>query len=478
MKKLLIACLVALLIIPAAFADEALQEFVVFEGTATVNGSWQLALGANTTNAYGDFDPYLITEGGYFTVEYTGTAKAIYLALSEWQGGVWASVNAPASCEQVGERLIATFTYDQCLAQMGNTEFSAVDQICAGSTSATGETTIYRIVWHGKPLQDELGADAVLFRGAASSNSSNANLTFCFTKHVGGEFDAAQINPGARMYAEYSGPRNGVYLALSSHSGATHWSRVNPTETVDLGDGRYGAYFDYAAMVKAWGKNFARLDQFTVFSATASPVTLHKLAYFAGEGDPADASDGRWSRPDTGIAFIGDSICQNAQLLFGDWNTILGRTDCCNYGIGGQTTEELVSRIDELASRQYEMVVFICGINDIGRGHTNEEIVANYAAMIDAIRANNPACEFLLVSVLPTTSAFYTGQQGKIVQLNEAYKLFASETSGVTYVDVYPAFTAKAGDYAYPELLSDGLHPNQAGYAKMAEVIAPYLPQK
>lgn len=476
MKKLLIAFLVSMLLFASAIAEEELQEVIVFDGTATVSGSWQLALGANTTNAYGDFDPYLITEGGYFTVEYTGTNKAVYLALSEWQNGVWASVNTPASCVEEDGLLKATFTYEQCLAQMGNVEFSAVDQICAGSTSATGETTIYRIVWHGKPLQDELGADAVLFRGAASAKASNANLAFCFTKHVGGDFDAAQINPGARMYAEYSGVRNGVYLALSSHSGATQWARVNATETVDLGDGRYGSYFDYDAMVKAWGKNFARLDQFTVFSSTASEVTLHKLAYFAGEGDPVDTSDGRWSRPDTGIAFIGDSICQNALLLYGDWNTILGRTDCCNYGIGGQTTEELVSRIDELATRQYEMVVFICGINDIGRGHTNEEIVANYAAMIDAIRANNPSCEFLLVSVLPTTSAFYTGQQGRIHQLNEAYRQFASATSDVTYVDVYSSFTSKVGEYAYPELLSDGLHPNLDGYAKMAEIIAPYLP--
>lgn len=476
MKKLLIAFLAAMLLFASAIAEEELQEVVVFNGTATVSGSWQLALGANTTNAYGDFDPYLITEGGYFTVEYTGTNKAVYLALSEWGNGVWASVNAPASCVEEDGLLKATFTYEQCLAQMGNVEFSAVDQICAGSTSATGETTIYRIVWHGKPLQDELGADAVLFRGAASAKASNANLAFCYTKHVGGDFDAAQINPGARMYAEYSGVRNGVYLALSSHSGATQWARVNATETVELGDGRYGSYFDYAAMVKAWGKNFARLDQFTVFSSTASEVTLHKLAYFAGEGDPVDTSDGRWSRPDTGIAFIGDSICQNALLLYGDWNTLLDRTDCCNYGIGGQSTKEMVARINEVAMRQYEIVVFIGCINDIGRGYTNEEIIDNYAVMIDAIRAKNPACKFLLVSVLPTTSAFYTGQQGKIHQLNEAYKQFASETNGVTYVDIYSSFTEKVGEYAYPELLADGLHPNLDGYAKMAEILAPYLP--
>lgn len=476
MKKLgILSLIIALLTCFSACAEDTMEEFVLFEGSSSVPGSWTLIFGVNTTNSSGPFDPFTITEGGYYTVEFTGTKNGVYLAHSEWTSGVWAQVNEPATCVETENGWLATFTFDQCVQAYGSTDFSEVDQVCVGSSNAEGKTTVSRLVWHGKPLQDESGADEVLFRGAASSNSRDYNMAYVFTKHVGGEFDAAQIGAGARMYAEYSGPRNGVYLALSSHSGAKHWAKVNATEIVDLGDNRYGAYFDYAAMVKNWGKNFARLDQFTVFSATAEPVKLYKLAYFAGDGEPADTSDGTWDRPETGIAFIGDSICQNAQLLFGDWNTILGREDCCNYGIGGQTTKDLVARIDEVAKKDYSKVVFICGINDIGRGHTNDEIVANYDTMIQAIRANNPDCEFLLVSVLPTTDAFFTGQQMKIFKLNKAYQTYADKNDDVTYVDIYPQFTSKTGAYAYPELLSDGLHPNREGYQKMAEVLNPYL---
>lgn len=473
--KRLILFLAALLLFVPAFAEDAPVEVVLFDGEASVPGAWQLITGVNTTNSNGDFDPYLITEGGCFVVEYTGTKGQIYLALSEWTAGTWSQADAPASCEEADGILKATFTYEQCVKAYGKNDFSEIDQVCVGSANATEPTKVLRILWHGNPLKDETGADAVIFRGAATSYVANSNMAYVFTKHVGGDFDASQITPGARIYAEYAGPKNAVYLALSSHSGATQWSRVNASEVVDLGDGMYGSYFDYAAMVKAWGKDFARLDQFTVFSSVAAEVTLRKLAYFAGEG-VAEASDGRWDRPDTGIAFIGDSICQNALLMFGDWNTILGRTDCCNYGIGGQTTKELVARIEELAQRDYSKVVFICGINDIGRGHTNEEIVGNFDAMIKAIRAQNPECEFLLVSVLPTTRAFYVGQQNKIVQLNAAYEQYASENECVTYVNAYSSFTSKTGAYAYPELLSDGLHPNSAGYEKMAEALKPYLP--
>lgn len=479
MKRFLVCCLTLMVMLsglPACAENDGLQEFVLFDGDATVNGNWELAAGVNTTNAQGTFDPSLITEDGYFTVEYVGSMRAIYLAFSDWQSAKWVSVNVPASCTAEGEILTATFTFDQCFIQFGNKDFSAVDQICVGSTTAAGKTTIRRIVWHGRPLQDDLGADAILFRGAATANAQNTNMAFCFTSHVGGAFDATRIGRGARFYAEYTGPENGVYLALSSHSGARQWARVNASETMALDNGRFAAFFDYDDIARSWGTNFARLDQFTVFSSTAQEVTLHRLAYFAGDGAPADTSDGRWSRPDTGIAFIGDSICQNALLLYNDWNNILQRNDCCNFGIGGQTTVELRARIGELAQRDYSMVVFICGINDIGHGYTKEEIVANYDAMIQTIRESNPDCEFLLVSVLPTTSAFYTGQQAKINLLNLAYKRYASKTQGVTYVDVYSSFTPKTGEYAYPELLSDGLHPNRDGYAKMAEIIGPYLP--
>ena len=477
MKQLLILLTMLLLAaMPALAEDDGFVEVVLFDGEATVSGNWQLAASANTTNANGSFDPSLISEDGWFTVEYNGSNKAVYLAFSDWESGTWASVNVPSACTNEGGLLTATFTFSQCYIQYGGKDFGAVDQICVGSTTAARDTTIRRIVWHGRPLQDDLNATATIFRGSATASSNNASLHYAFTAHVGGDFDASQINPGSRFYVEYSGARNGVYLALQSHSGATQWSRVNADETQELENGRYVAWFNYDNFARAWGTNFARLDQLTVYTTTPRAVTLHRIAYFAGEGEPTDTSDGRWSRPDTGIAFIGDSICQNPIYSFGDWNAILGRSDCSNFGIGSQTTVECRARIGELAARDYSAIVFICGINDVGRGYTKEEIVANYDAMISAVRAQNPDCQFLIVSVLPTTEAFFAGQQGKINLLNMALKRYASKTQGVTYVDVYSSFTAKTGAYAYPELLSDGLHPNREGYAVMAELLTPYLP--
>lgn len=474
-KKCLLVCLLCCLLLGLALAEEPMTETMLFEGSQPASGGWNLALTIDTTNVNGTFDPSLISENGYFAVTYDGVQNGVYLALSDWEGGVWAQINVPSTCTQTDGMYTAVFSFEQCRMAYGSMDFAAADQICVGTSASTKTMVIHKVAWCGAAQTDSLGADEVLFSGAATSTAQNECLAFRFTQHVGGTFDASQMRTDSRLYVEYSGAKYGAYLALSSHSGATQWAKVNALETLEVSEGRYGAYFDESAMAMAFGSNFARLDQISVYSSGKQPVTLHKLAYFAGTGDVVDTSDGRWDRPDTGIAFIGDSICQNAKLLYGDWNTILGRSDCANYGIGGQTTLECRARIGELAACNYRQIVFICGINDIGHGYTKEEIVQNYAAMIETVQANNPDCQFVILSTLPTTSAFYSGQQGKITLLNLAFKRFANKTPNVTFVDAYSAFCPKAGEYAYPELLSDGLHPNAEGYAKIAEMLTPYL---
>lgn len=324
-------------------------------------------------------------------------------------------------------------------------------------------------------LAEDASGETVLFEGTASSNAIHANIQFVFTAHVGGAWDAAQMNEGCAFQVTYTGPKWAIYLALSSHSGATQWARVDASEVTDAGDGRWVATFAWPDIVKKWGTNFARLDQMNVFSATGEEVTVTRIAYVPGEGAPADTSDGRWDTPDTGIAFIGDSICQNAKLLFGDWNTLLDRQDCVNYGIGGQTTAHCLARIDELCGRSYDQVVFICGINELGRSDFETGIAANFAAMIQALRENNPELQAVIVSVLPTTEAFYYGMQGRIVTVNASLAKLADELENVTFVDCYSDFLDPDRGYARPELLSDGLHPNADGYAIMAEHLAPAL---
>ena len=312
-----------------------------------------------------------------------------------------------------------------------------------------------------------------IFTGAATGSGKDYMLTFQFTAHVGGQWDAAQINRGSAFLMEYEGPEDGVQLVLISHSGSNRWAPMLPDETGERGNGRY-ALFHYDTFAQRYGENFARLDEIRALCAGDGQVKLTRLAYVPGEGDLVDQTDGTWDKPDTGIAFLGDSIVQNAFYNHGDWNVLLGRSDCVNYGIGSQDTVHCLNRIDEIARKHYRQLVLLCGINDIGRGYTKEAIVGRVSQMFDAVRAKNPGMRFAIISVLPTTPAFFKGGQGMMVALDADLKAYADQHDDVDFVDCHSAFVGEDG-YCREGLTMDGLHPNADGYAIIVEKLRPYL---
>ena len=121
--------------------------------------------------------------------------------------------------------------------------------------------------------------------------------------------------------------------------------------------------------------------------------------------------ESKWTnKADTGIGFIGDSIVQNALLSYGDFNTILGRTDCSNWGIGGQTTTHISRRIDDMLEMNYHKIVILCGINDMGAGITKEETLENYELMLTKIHNKLPNTKVI-------QSAYYQQQHHSITHL-------------------------------------------------------------
>lgn len=455
-------------------------DYNIFSGSEKIAGAWTLGPQIQTSNGSGTFDPTEITKGGNFTVDYTGTKGAVYLVFSQWDNSKWVTVNMPTSTVKNEDGYTSVFSYEDCAKLFGDEDFSDVNVICAGSGDAEGETVITDISWHGSPAAPDLGETAMLFKGSKKGESVGANIAFFYTKHIGGKWDASLINESSYFYAEYLGAEDGIYLAFLSASGATDWVAVYPDETGKTNEGRYYSIFKYDNFSKKFGTNFKRLDQIQAYCNKNEKITLKRIAYFSGNGNPVDA-DGTdtWNRADTGIAFIGDSIVQNPltdseHLNKMDWNGILGRTDCSNYGVGGQTTMECSARINEPAKKNYCKAVFLCGINDIGKGYSNKQICDNFKTMFNALKAKNPDIKIYLISVLPTTDVFYTNEQDKIAALNSDLKALAQSEGNAAFVDCYHAFLGDNG-YCKPELVFDGLHPNLDGYAVIAEILKPYL---
>jgi acyl-CoA thioesterase-1 len=196
--------------------------------------------------------------------------------------------------------------------------------------------------------------------------------------------------------------------------------------------------------------------------------------------------------------FFGDSITYGEyDGVFGGWVDILKRYALQKYnegwnelilfnlGIGGETSEGLVKRIqNEMTARNAEdgNIVFIgYGANDLAVKDQKQivnpqQFKANIEKAIQ--QAQDFSKEIYLVSILPisekvagkisTTGKVRTNEE--VLVYNQILKDIAKEKS-VRYIDFHSAFLEDK-----EVLLSkDGVHPNEKGYGMMAEIAIPII---
>ena len=492
------------------FADGTEKTYVLSDETQEIAPQELLGTNVLTNLKGGTFNPNTIAPGGYFKVSYTGEGS-IVLPLSNYRSETdnkWVEV-APT---ETGDGY-AIFDYDACVNAYG-IDFSDLEYINVKNNSNDANVTVTRIEWVGCPVSyGDLG-EAVSYIDAGITQGI---IGYLYTEHVGGDFRAQDMREDSYFYLEYKGTEPyAVDLAFSSVSGAqggnTTYAAVAPSESGETGSGYYAIY-DIADLREQFGDNFARIDQINITThaeygdngnvtsqATAENAALY---YFEGEGAEVEQNkdDVSWvNKPKTGIAFIGDSIVQNPLVTDaalvpqypakGDWNAILGRNDVANYGIGGQRSDNIANRFYQLLLEGYDYntIVMWFGVNDTGLVQNAEEhaarVTENYRKALNQVKGTDK--KVLVLSILPTTPAFYEGVQDRIVATNDALKAMCESNEYkdfVTYVDLYSHMLADEGTFdcgephADPELFFDGLHPNGKGYTVVADILKDYLPE-
>ena len=448
-----------------------------WEKTTLFSGSEETTLKSIFTS--GNIEMDTIKDKGYFYVEYTANEKqAVKIALSEWDTSKWVEVEPSETGTTEDGNYFAKYSIKAVTEAYGATDLSDVDAI---SVKCDNTITLKELSWVGPKAADD-GAE-ILFSGSKTAKGNTSLFIYLYTKHVGGDFDNASIRYGSYFTLEYTGTKDKINVCLSSASRDDHtWVAVKPTSTVTLDNGHYLSTYTIEDCIEAFTSNLQRLDQIQIYTSydtgEENSVTLKKWKFYQGDGELVDPNgESKWTnKADTGIGFIGDSIVQNALLSYGDFNTILGRTDCSNWGIGGQTTTHISRRIDDMLEMNYHKIVILCGINDMGAGITKEETLENYELMLTKIHNKLPNTKVYTISVLPTTTPFYytPENQEAIRSVDEGIKAFSDKYDFVTYVDCYSKFLGDDG-YCKPELVSDGLHPNEEGYKVIASVLNPIL---
>jgi lysophospholipase L1-like esterase len=166
----------------------------------------------------------------------------------------------------------------------------------------------------------------------------------------------------------------------------------------------------------------------------------------------------------TSVLFLGDSITEQ-----GSWDAWLPDERTVNQGIGGDTTEGVLARLDAVVAEQPEVIVLLIGTNDFGNHRKSvEHVVRGVESVLVTLRRELPGVRLLLVSILPR-QAEYTA---KIEEANRHLRQFVA-TCHAQYLDAWPALAD--GDHLDDRYTEDGLHLTEEGYRAYVAELVPAL---
>lgn len=204
--------------------------------------------------------------------------------------------------------------------------------------------------------------------------------------------------------------------------------------------------------------------------ALATPMTQTKVRIVA-MGDSTTAGTPAFRSPrEAPPAGRGDETSQYAYWLMKahpGWEVI-------NQGVNAERSDVIAARFDaDVIAKKPAVVVIIAGVNDVYQGRPAQHVKDQLAAMYQ--RAHAAGIRVVAGTIIPYNTAS-ADQNARMKDINDWIRSQARADPGVIVVDTRAAVAA-AGDPNKLASSPDGLHPDAAGYRKMADVIAPAIEQ-
>ncbi len=154
------------------------------------------------------------------------------------------------------------------------------------------------------------------------------------------------------------------------------------------------------------------------------------------------------------------------------WNDIFADRNVVNCGYGWDRLGNMMWRMmhEELDGFNAKHIFVMAGTNDI-YSRTEEAIAEGMVGLIEYIRVKQPLARIHVVHIYPRRKAI-----DRVDKVNAAADRLLKESGLTNYdiVDVKPVLT-KADGTLDESLFRDGLHPNEEGYRRIAEVYRKYI---
>ena len=242
-------------------------------------------------------------------------------------------------------------------------------------------------------------------------------------------------------------------------------------------------------------------------SSFVSESPLRRVEYWQLRSEAINAElEKRAALPAVKLVFLGDSITDFWQLGENPWVRgqkfgqdswkpafVEGSPEnrALNMGISGDRTEHVLYRIQpktaggmgqlDAPELDPEFIVLMIGVNNTWAQEDPvvESVFAGIASVLDAVHARKPKARIILQSLLPTNDA--ARNRDVVVPVNARIKDLAARQphAGYTvFLDLYPLFTDSAGKQNVAFFVTDGVHPNDAGYRAWSGRLLPFLKQQ
>ena len=176
-----------------------------------------------------------------------------------------------------------------------------------------------------------------------------------------------------------------------------------------------------------------------------------------------------------GILFLGDSLTD-----FYPVQEFFRRPDVYNRGIAGDTTEDVIRRLDEAVDLAPDKVFVQIGVNDlIGRGRKvkPEELALRIVVIGESFFSR----EQYVLSLYPVnrkktllSGLICRGATNARIQAVNRVLAQRCEESGLIFLDLYSHLADQNGNLK-AEYTVEGLHLNVQGYREITRVLAPYV---
>lgn len=164
------------------------------------------------------------------------------------------------------------------------------------------------------------------------------------------------------------------------------------------------------------------------------------------------------------VVMIGDSITDG-----GLWNELLRSALVQNRGIGGDTTDGVLDRLNSLNPNIKKAFIMI-GINDFAIGKSVEEVYENYIKIINILTSRN--IQVFVQSTLFTGEFKPKSYNKKVINLNEKLKKFALENS-LEFIDLNKLLALN--NILEKKYSKDGIHLNGDAYIIWAKEIRKFF---